>query len=953
MERENDSDDNAEEINDIQSEDYETLLDVTEEWGMRRRLNEANEEDMREQRQLRGLLEIDTREDRTDLVTINPKEAECIIEDFNEIEFGKELLMDLNEESISNKLYTAWNRLIPCLYNWPLAATGKIDRGVDRNIDKLITPLKILMSGNPDWQNDWKSFCSPNKRTVCGKMFKTDGIVYQCWTCSTDPTTVLCSECFMHSEHRNHSYRMASSGGGGFCDCGDVESWVSFPHCSIHKPDDSDSTGRCSDEIKSRIRTVIGAVFRICVEALSWTNFEALPSYITDSREEYDRIFATVVLNDEIHSYMEVTTCLSSTLEVSRSQAYDLANMIDKEGRTTVCVGKRSRCINMKKYIDVTMSVSRLPPILTVVIPTMLLSHQEFCIDVLHQIQKWIAESEIIREAFCIAASKPRECDKSLLESILLLDDVLWKSSRALLHKILVNCFLEPEWKIVFSNAYIKNYPEIIKQYLNSKDESLSFAELSVQLLTTPSIAAHLLINKDALKVISDTFLAELQDYKRDGNISFDNLSVSKVYRLRKTLRILADIRYILSAPSPSTDINEIGKGVISGSTSIVLILTTMQGMNSCRRATLIHVQNEPEWETAFNITMRMIASIRLLLGYTRRTSNLAIQFLNQITYALAIEAGAHRAWEVANLLNHQANCIKYDILQDPVSVHYPLSRLLVGALLNCLDHSDIKSIISKFGCLHPVWIFEHSLRVRVLTSQSIASLWKRNGLSLHDQLVLISSSRCRAEMADRDIMALQVGAAVLDPNEFLLHVMNRYKILTWLSEESLYAHRGSYDNYTYKQLALIVEEFFDLIFQILLERYHPSIGFSDWQTMLQRDMIHSLCCKNQAHNELFKDIDDPDDRKNFDNFTQTFDEILNEIAEVRKSGPSKVQYILKSEYEAMLNPYSAHLSRADRNHIQTIVKNPNSEFAVVILCLLFFKPNVRYLRSKYLPDSI
>jgi len=28
---------------------------------------------------------------------------------------------------------------------------------------------------------------------------------------------------------------MSTSGGGGYCDCGDVEAWQSEPFCDIHK----------------------------------------------------------------------------------------------------------------------------------------------------------------------------------------------------------------------------------------------------------------------------------------------------------------------------------------------------------------------------------------------------------------------------------------------------------------------------------------------------------------------------------------------------------------------------------------------------------------------------------------------------------------------------------------------------------------------------------------------
>ena len=31
--------------------------------------------------------------------------------------------------------------------------------------------------------------------------------------------------------------QMNTSGGGGYCDCGDIEAWKNDPFCSTHKPD--------------------------------------------------------------------------------------------------------------------------------------------------------------------------------------------------------------------------------------------------------------------------------------------------------------------------------------------------------------------------------------------------------------------------------------------------------------------------------------------------------------------------------------------------------------------------------------------------------------------------------------------------------------------------------------------------------------------------------------------
>ena len=48
-------------------------------------------------------------------------------------------------------------------------------------------------------------------------------------------TCVLCIECFQHSAHKEHRYKMSTSGGSGYCDCGDTEAWKDHHSCQIHE----------------------------------------------------------------------------------------------------------------------------------------------------------------------------------------------------------------------------------------------------------------------------------------------------------------------------------------------------------------------------------------------------------------------------------------------------------------------------------------------------------------------------------------------------------------------------------------------------------------------------------------------------------------------------------------------------------------------------------------------
>ncbi|TGZ67681.1 hypothetical protein CRM22_004644 [Opisthorchis felineus] len=79
-----------------------------------------------------------------------------------------------------------------------------------------------------------------------------------------DSTCVLCRPCFFNSIHVKHNYKMHTSSGGGYCDCGDLEAWRSGAACSDHQPAKSgddvgsttgpeDATSSVEEELQSEL----------------------------------------------------------------------------------------------------------------------------------------------------------------------------------------------------------------------------------------------------------------------------------------------------------------------------------------------------------------------------------------------------------------------------------------------------------------------------------------------------------------------------------------------------------------------------------------------------------------------------------------------------------------------------------------------------------------------------
>lgn len=85
----------------------------------------------------------------------------------------------------------------------------------------------------------------------CGYVFKRGDIAWNCRTCQTDSTCVICDNCFRQSNHDGHEVFFHRTTPGGCCDCGDAEAWKLEGCCDSHRPESSEvveTTGDDPDE---------------------------------------------------------------------------------------------------------------------------------------------------------------------------------------------------------------------------------------------------------------------------------------------------------------------------------------------------------------------------------------------------------------------------------------------------------------------------------------------------------------------------------------------------------------------------------------------------------------------------------------------------------------------------------------------------------------------------------
>ena len=61
--------------------------------------------------------------------------------------------------------------------------------------------------------------------------------------------------------------------------------------------------------------------------------------------------------------------------------------------------------------------------------------------------------------------------------------------------------------------------------------------------------------------------------------------------------------------------------------------------------------------------------------------------------------------------------------------------------------------------------------------AQVQADMWKRNGYSILNQIYYYQFVKCRQEMYDRDIQLIQSVAAMMNPNDFIVHFLHKFNI--------------------------------------------------------------------------------------------------------------------------------------------------------------------------------
>jgi len=202
--------------------------------------------------------------------------------------------------------------------------------------------------------------------------------------------------------------------------------------------------------------------------------------------------------------------------------------------------------------------------------------------------------------------------------------------------------------------------------------------------------------------------------------------------------------------------------------------------MDSLKRLTQQHIEYEPEWETSFNLLIKLQKSISSLIEWCSSDSQVFTECFRHLINSIGeLETSDEQfkfKYEKVKFNSTTYEIIEYSVLRQEVSIHAPLTRLL--AALFAQQAGNRVAIEKKM-----LGLIEPSLRALCLVYQTNNGFWKRNGFSLLSQVYFYSNIKCRFEMFDRDVLCLQMGLSQMDPNEFLINLLCRFGLYPFLIE--------------------------------------------------------------------------------------------------------------------------------------------------------------------------
>lgn len=308
---------------------------------------------------------------------------------------------------------------------------------------------------------------------------------------------------------------------------------------------------------------------------------------------------------------------------------------------------------------------------------------------------------------------------------------------------------------------------------------------------------------------------------------------------------------------------------ILLGVTQFMRLIRDFQHMDEVKRQFNEHQTQDSEWETAFISWIKIDSPLHDVIQWSISDPivhmNALTRCIQEITYQAEHMNEFQTKRRVVTVNSHEALSVEYDVAKEPVSIWQPLWRFCAALFTAspkimqnyvCVDNeSDPNFNLPKItdNVSNQKWkphetvekrslkgfrtvLLEMPLRCIVLRAQFNAQLWRRNGFSFANQVHSYLSPHYRNEMFDRDVLMLQVNAAITDPNKFLIRLLDRFSLVKFATfgfenlpsaqktESTPSTPSASHEDLS-KITVVLAEEMFQILIYIVMERFQPGVG--------------------------------------------------------------------------------------------------------------------------------
>lgn len=547
------------------------------------------------------------------------------------------------------------------------------------------------------------------------------------------------------------------------------------------------------------------------------------------------------------------------------------------------------------------------------------------------------------------------------LDWLVLFDLRMWKRVRNDLRSLYISTVVAvPEFKRILGLRFAGLYTTLAQLYLiGDREPDHSIINLSLQILTTPSITAEVVERGNFLTnlmAILYTFLTARQvgnpwDVSSSAVLSFDTGSVTN----RRMYHFFLDLKYLMASPHVQEKLRTEQRYIMQ----FLDLVKLHQGICPNVRAVGEHIEYEADgWISASLITREIN---RLCRQFSEAFRNLSGEDLHHVARAIRIVAknviinsiGAERhRFQQAEIKDEvrfktladfefedserEFEVVKFVVEEQPISFHHALHYTL-SYLIECgksMPVQELKGLLSFTAqeltfpprSMGKKWmprrdlapedylmaLFDYPLRVCAWLAQMKAGMWVRNGLSLRHQAGTYRGVVQRDVSHHRDIFLLQTALVVCDPSRVLASIVERFGMEKWV--KGLFEQKSKAQDDA--QHLDVVEDMVHLLVILLSDR--TSLMQNDEQKpsnilAMRRDLIHVLCFKPLSFSDIGQKL--PDKFQDH----EEFQDLLAEMTTFKApEGLTDVgTFELKPEYVEEIDPYIAHYNKNQREEAE------------------------------------